>query len=212
MINCIKNKKIKISFIVFFVILLIIPSGNLQAASKNKKAKIAYGNFLKNHKDKYQWFRILNIGSKKEPILLVAENVGESREICYGRLYYYTGSKVKAVKGGEVWSSGTGYPFQYMNHSLFVGTRWGLGSMIKIKKGYTYGTSVYLNFSNGGTKENYYRASLKKGKLYNKKRISKKTYNSYEKKWNPYNSKQNRIIYMKRNTLSNRRIYTGVNK
>lgn len=205
------NKK-KICFIIALLsFLLVIPQLNSQAASKTQKAKTAYGKFLKKYEKKYHWFKILNIGSNNEPILLVAEDLGSERNTCYGKLYYFTGSKVKAVQGGELSSSGTAYPFQYINHSLFVGTRWGLGSMIKVKSGYTYGTAVYMNYSKSG-KEIYYKASIKKGKLYNKKVISKKTYRSYEKKWNPYNSKKDRTIYMSRNTSGNRRKYTGYNK
>lgn len=203
-------KKKKICFMVTVLAFLLMMSPiSLQAASKSKKAKAAYGKFLKQHRDEYQWFKILNIGSKKEPILLVTDSLGESKNTSYGKLYYFTGSKVKAVKGGEVSSSGTAYPLQYVNNSLFIGTRWGLGSMIRVNKDYVYGTAVYSKYDDGEV-ENYYKASIKKDKLYNKKVISKRTYQSYEKKWKQHNVKKNQIISMNRNTSSNRRKYTGV--
>lgn len=206
-------KKIKhcVGFLLLLSVMLMLPFSQSHAATNSQKAKMAYGKFLKNHESKYQSFAVINIGSKKEPVLLVNEDgVNDEGTTIYGKLYYYTGSKVKAVKGGDVGSSGTAYPLQYIKHSLFVGTRWGLGSMIKVKKGCANGTSVYAIY-NYGEVQNYYKATIKKGKIVksSKKVISEKTYKAFEKKWNPYNSKKNRTIKMKWNNAYNRKLYTG---
>ena len=180
------------------------------------KANHAYADFLEKKEGKFKWFKILRIGVNKEPILLAAENVLStsgaygSQQPGYtigGKLFYFTGSKVKAVKGGNISTNDTGLLLTEKKGGIFVANHWGLGTLVKVKKGKTVGKAILVNYENGKAK--YYKASMKKGKYYNRRRTTKAVYNKYVKKWMPdserdENGISTKTIYLKRNTAINR--------
>lgn len=183
----------------------------------DKKIDKAYEKFLAKKENKYKWFKVLDVGIKKEPVLLVAENVLSvggtygSRMPGYtigGKLFYYTGSKVKAVKGGNISTNDTGLLLTRKRGGIFVANHWGLGTLVKVKNGKTVGKAVLITYENGNPQ--YYKASMKAGEYYNKRKTTKAVYNKYEKKWAPksdYNENgiSKNVIYLERNSEMNRK-------
>lgn len=82
---------------VFFMNSNKLPAGNVQAASASSMKK-AYKRYLTNNVSSKKYFKVVNIGDRNKPVLLIGTYKGYGKGIYTGcKVYYYKGGKVRKV-------------------------------------------------------------------------------------------------------------------
>jgi hypothetical protein len=186
---------------ILILLLTLICAIPVNAASE-KTVKKAYGKFLSKYATQYTYFKVLNVGTKKEPILLVQNKVDENNGSSYAEVYYYKSGKVLPIKGETIESGGVSYPLRYKKGYIIIPNRWGGITRVQIKSGKTVGDAVYYYLPN----KSYFSYTYANGEYYNKKSITKKQFKKYVNKW------EGKIIKYVKNNKSNRKKYLGSKK
>lgn len=74
-----------------------LPAGNVQAASASSMKK-AYKRYLANNVSGKKYFKVVNIGDRNKPVLLIGTYKGYGKGSYTGcKVYYYKGGKVRKV-------------------------------------------------------------------------------------------------------------------
>ena len=74
-----------------------LPAGNVQAASAASMKK-AYKRYLANNVSGKKYFKVVNIGDRNKPVLLIGTYKGYGKGSYTGcKVYYYKGGKVRKV-------------------------------------------------------------------------------------------------------------------
>ncbi len=82
---------------VFFMNSAKLPAGHVQAASASSMKK-AYKKYLTKSVSAKEYYKIVNIGDKNKPVLLIGTYKGFGKGSYTGcNVYYYKGGKVKKV-------------------------------------------------------------------------------------------------------------------
>lgn len=87
-------------------------------ASLNNKIKNKYKKYLANHPLKCKYFRIVNMGKDKKPVLLIANKVSNGNNASQCSVYTFHSGKV-VYKGNTSKSEIKNEPLRYANENIY---------------------------------------------------------------------------------------------
>lgn len=153
-----KRKQINLLYMLVFLFVMLFAIEQPVKAVSSKTMKKAYVRYLKENVSEKSYFKIVNIGDKNKPVLLIGKEICNKKARTYVTcdIYYYQKGKVKRFAKGYISEGGRGLSLFQKEGQYYLGN--GLSDAafyvcVKDNKVYEY---AYYN--------GYEKSILKKGK------------------------------------------------
>ncbi len=153
-----KKNGIRVLYLLAFLFVMLFTIGQPVEAASSKTMKKAYVRYLKKNVSGKKYFKIVNIGDKNKPVLLIGREICDKKARTYVTcdIYYYQKGKVKRLAKGYTSEGGRGLSLFKKEGQYYLGN--GLSDAafyVCIRSNKTYEYAYY----NG-----YGKSILKKGR------------------------------------------------